>query len=151
MALADDYKTRAIAFGVTKAQEQRVRVQQIIGSLAAEAERRIDGEGGWGAAYLHLDLTSVNQETIDAVASAYGQEFLRSADLGFQVEAFGSGIIIRWAQQAEIEAAVDLILNPPPIVETPENPEIPNAEPPVSEPAKRQTTSGLLGKLRPKA
>lgn len=125
MALADDYKTRAIAFGVAQAQAQKVRVQEIIGTLAAEAERRIDGQGGWGAAYLHLDLTSVNQETIDAVSSKYGQEFLRSADLGFQVEAFGSGIIIRWAQQVEIEAAVDAILNPPPVVE-PEAP-IPDA------------------------
>lgn len=120
MSLASDYKTRAIAFKIAQAKAQQVRVRQLIGALATEAERRVDGEGGWGAAYLHLDLTSVNQETIDAVSSKYGQEYLKQADLGFQVEVLGNAIIIRWASQAEIDEAVEAAMNPPPVEPEPE-------------------------------
>lgn len=120
MSLADDWKARAIAFKVAQAQAQQQRIVELIGTLAAEAERRVDGNGGWGAAYLHLDLTSVNQETIDAVSSKYGQEYLRNAELGFHVEIMGSAVIIRWASQAEIDEAVEAAMNPPPVEPEPE-------------------------------
>lgn len=132
MSLASDYKTRAIAFKIANAEAQKDRVRQLIGALATEAERRVDGErivneegkvideGGWGAAYLHLDLTSTNQETIEAVSSKYGQEYLREPDRGFSVEVLGNAIIIRWASQAEIDEAVEAAMNPPPVEPEPE-------------------------------
>lgn len=115
MSLAEQFKQRAITFGVSKVEDQRERIEEIVDQIKTEASRRVDGADGWGASYLHLDLTSVTQEEFDALSTPYGLELLRSSENGFQVETNERSIVIRWATQAEIDSGISAILNPTPV------------------------------------
>lgn len=117
MALADDFKNAAIAWKVANAQREKAEAEARINELGGFAQAEINSRG---ALYIQIPNRDEFAPTYRAILTKYGKEYLQG--LGFRVESTPQHADIWWADPDEVERAVDLILNPPPVPEViPEN------------------------------
>lgn len=153
MALADDFKAAAIQWKIANAQTEKAEAEQRINELGAEVQASILAYGALFIQKQNLPETAVQYR---AITSRYGKLYLES--LGFRVTHDFNQATIWWGDPTEVDQtvydflypAVQGIPTPTPLShgaftgESGENP-VP------SELGKAKTSSGLLGKLRPKA
>lgn len=127
--LAEQYRAQAIQWKVTNATAEKADAEAKINALAAAVQTAITQTG---AIYIQVPNLGTTIPTYKAILTRHGKAYLES--MGFRIEALSTHANIWWGDPAEVEKAVDLIINPPP--PPPPRPEVPETPtvPPVTTP-----------------
>lgn len=122
--LAEQYRAQAIQWKVTNAAAEKTDAEAKINALAAAVQTAISTSG---AIYIQVPNLGTTIPTYKAILTRFGKAYLES--LGFRIEALSTHANIWWGVPAEVEKAVEDIINPPPppIPDVPAAPAAPQA------------------------